>query len=115
VALQRKEEYSMKLSATKKSKAMALVLVSGALVMSMSSAVTAEDIELDFRFLEVGMKRKAVVAILGLPKAETESQTLFVKYRRLTWLGQDGRKYSASFVSDRLFRWKICAGSVGSC
>jgi hypothetical protein len=104
-----------KLSANQKSKVCALILVSGALVMSMSSAVTAQDIDLDFHFLAVGMKRKAVIAMLGTPNAETQSQTLFIKYRRLTWLNPEGRKYSASFVSDRLFRWKTCSAGPGDC
>jgi hypothetical protein len=87
----------------------------GALVMSMSSAVIAQNIELDFHFLEVGMKRKAVIAALGTPNTETQSQTLFIKYRRLTWLDPEGRRYSASFVSDRLFGWKICSAGAGDC
>jgi hypothetical protein len=105
----------MKCSAKQRSKVRAFILVGGALVVGISGAATAQDIGLDFHFLEVGMKRKAVIARLGTPNAETQSQTLFVKYRRLTWLDPEGRRYSASFVSDLLFRWKTCSPGAGDC
>lgn len=75
----------------------------------------AEDIELDFHFLHLGLSRKAVVNILGTPNASTESETFKISYHKLSWLGPDGKKYIASFFQDRLWRWKRCSASVTDC
>lgn len=107
--------YSMKSAALKNSRTSAISCVIAALLTVISDTTVAQDIALDFHFLKLGLSRKAVVKLLGKPKAETESQTLAIKYRRLTWIDPEGQKYSAAFILDRLFRWKTCSAAVVDC
>jgi hypothetical protein len=98
----------------------ATVLVSTALAIVLSGVAFAQDngtgdIELDFRFLHLGLTRKAVVNMLGTPNASTDSKTLAISYHKLMWLGPEGKKFVASFVQDRLWRWKVCSATVADC
>lgn len=79
------------------------------------SGARAQDIDLDFHFLKFGLSRKAVVALLGTPDATAEWRTLAIKHYRLVWLSPEGGRYSASFLNDRLFRWKKCSAGLADC
>jgi len=76
---------------------------------------SSHDIALDFRFLRLGETRKAVIDLLGMPIAQAESRTLNVRYDRLTWIGPQGQKFVASFVFNRLWRWKTCSDTESGC
>ena len=67
------------------------------------------DLELDFEFLKPGLERKSVIDLLGPPIIQSKSQSLFVEHRKLTWISPNGTRYTASFVHDRLWRWKKCS------
>lgn len=92
-----------------------------ALAVTIASAVVAQetkpaqDIELDFHFLRLGLTRKNVINMLGTPSALAESQTLAIKYQKLMWIGPEGQKYVAAFVHNRLWRWKTCSATVSDC
>lgn len=93
-----------------KSAACGLLLV---VLTSVSSG--AQDLELNFEFLKVGDTRKALIDALGAPSAETRSHSLGIEHRRLIWLGSNGKKFTASLVGGRLWRWKRCTGSPIDC
>jgi hypothetical protein len=107
----------MKASASRK----LICLTSAVLASTMFGIASAQDsaslpdIELDFRFLRLGLPRKGVIRMLGTPNAETESETLHIKYHKLTWNTPDGQKFVAAFVHDRLWRWKKCSATVVDC
>ena len=90
-------------------------LVCCALVALTSASAEAQDLDIDFHFLKLGLTRKAVTDMLGPPTAQSKSKSLFIEYRRLIWIGPDGQKYTASFVQNRLWRWKNCTPSIKSC
>jgi hypothetical protein len=76
---------------------------------------SAPDVELQFRFLKVGLSRKAAIKQLGDPTTSIESRTLSIRYDKLTWLGPDGRKFVAGFVANKLVRWRTCTSNVAEC
>jgi hypothetical protein len=86
-----------------------------AFAISISTAAVAQDIELDFHFLRFGLPHKEVVKMLGDPAAEVISRTLAIKQRRLTWVDDEGQKFVASFIEDRLWSWKKCSARVTEC
>lgn len=86
-----------------------------AAVVLIPTSAAAQDLELDFHFLKLGLTRNTVVEMLGPPMAQSKSNTLFIEYRRLIWIGSDGQKYVASFIQNRLWRWKTCTASIMSC
>ena len=92
-------------------------ILSGGLIaaMLMSASVWAQDLEMRFRSLKLGLTRDAVVSMLGAPHTETDSSTFSITYERLTWVGPGGRRFVASFIHDRLWRWKSCSASVENC
>jgi hypothetical protein len=94
-----------------------MISLVGAQVVAAGFAIfaAAQDLDLDFRSLKLGLSREAVVNMLGNPVAEIESPTLSIKYRQLLWVDPTGRRYTASFVFDRLFRWKKCSPRVRDC
>jgi hypothetical protein len=98
-----------------------LKLARAALALTLSSHASAqqakapEDIGLDFEFLRVGLTRKAVVDRLGAPNAQSKSETLAVTQRKLTWVDPEGQRYVASFLFDRLWRWKKCSATATDC
>ena len=73
------------------------------------------DVEIDFEFLKVGLKRKAVIELLGPPSAQSKSQSLFVGHRKLVWITPSGARYATFFVHDRLWRWKKCTPGLKGC
>jgi hypothetical protein len=91
------------------------VIAAALVTATLISEAAASDRELDFYFLKFGQRRNAVVEILGPPDAESRAETLSFKHHRLIWLDQDGRKYAASFLNDRLFRWKTCTAQTRGC
>jgi hypothetical protein len=111
----------MKTSASRKLNALVICLTSAVLVSAMFGTASAQDsaptpdIELDFKFLRLGLPRKGVISMLGTPNAQTESQTLHIKYHKLSWNTPDGQKFVAAFIHDRLWRWKKCSATVLNC
>jgi hypothetical protein len=73
------------------------------------------DIELDFRFLRLGLTREAVVSMLGAPSGQVESQTFAIKHHKLMWVTSEGQKFVAAFIQNKLWRWKTCSASVVDC
>lgn len=94
---------------------LAIITIFVALSISISSAAVAHDVELDFHFLRFGLARKEVIGMLGEPTAEVISRTFAVKRRRLTWVDNEGQKFVASFVQDRLWHWKKCSARIVEC
>jgi hypothetical protein len=93
---------------------LSMIIMVGGAVAEEEKAPTL-DIELDFRFLRAGLTRKAVIAMLGIPMAQTESQTFALKSHKLMWTGPDGQRFVAAFINNRLWRWKTCSVSVAEC
>ena len=75
---------------------MALAIVITTIAAAQEAKVP--DIELDFRFLRLGLSRKAVINTMGAPNSQTKSQTLMIKYHRLMWTDPEGQKFVAAFV-----------------
>jgi len=83
--------------------------------VAVGQELSTHDIELDFRFLRLGLTRKAVVSMLGAPSGQVESQTFAIKYHKLMWVSPEGRKFVAAFIQNKLWRWKTCSPSVVDC
>jgi hypothetical protein len=81
----------------------------------LEGASAAGDHEIDFRFLKFGQARRAVVEMMGTPDSETRTETLSLRRHRLIWLDDDGRRYVASFLNNRLFYWKTCTPGARGC
>jgi hypothetical protein len=88
----------------------------GLLVLVLASVTAvAQNKETNFESLKLGLTRGSVISMLGAPNSETDSTTFYIKYERLTWIGAGNRQFIASFIQDRLWRWKSCSASVTNC
>lgn len=93
----------------------AIVLISCMSLVLFPARGASQDLEIDFEFLKVGQTRKAVVDKLGEPSSQSRSSSFHIEYRKLTWVGSDGWRYTTSFIQNRLWRWKKCSPSSADC
>jgi hypothetical protein len=91
----------------------ATVLLSAAASLVSSYAV-AEQFDISFQHVAVGLTKGAVIAILGDPDAEVSSTTLGFQHSWARWT-RAGRTYKVQFVDKYVIGTTICTASVTSC
>jgi hypothetical protein len=100
------------LEGTMKSLATAVVIAS--FICGTCTKLSAADLNEKFKQISFGITREAVIALMGAPDAEINTNTLGVPHAKLRWNGPQGRSYVVNLIADRVVVTKMC-DAVADC
>jgi hypothetical protein len=83
----------------------------GTLALALSFGAVAEDIDARFSQIKLADHRDAVVAFMGRPDAETQSNTLGLRHSKLRW-NVKTESYVVIFLLDRVIITKKCESMI---
>ena len=95
-------------------KSLASAVISALLMCGTCVTLMAADLNEKFKQISFGITREAVIALMGAPDAEINSNTLGVPHAKLRWNGPQGRSYVVNLLADRVVVTKTC-DAVADC